>query len=152
MSPARPVGLGGGCACPLPLVRFPISEEGAEDPPSGHPRDFHQRGLRHRLSPSVQTHPGHPRVPGGDTGRQDLEHRGCDPDGPGQHGFHPEMVTGKGQSTGRPCWAMVAAVWVRLEEALVHLHPAWEGQLGPKCPQSPHTLGSPPTASAPSVT
>ena len=138
MSPARPVGLGGSCACPLPLVRFPISEEGAEDPPAGHPRDFHQRGPRHRLLPSVQTHPGLPRVPRGDTGCQDLECRGCDPDSPGQCG-PPKMVMGKGQSTGRPRWAVVAAVWARLEEALVHLHPAWEGQLGPRRPQSPHT-------------
>ena len=28
MSPAQPAGLGGDCACHLPLARFPISEEG----------------------------------------------------------------------------------------------------------------------------
>lgn len=165
MSPARPVGLGGGCACPLPLVRFPISEEGAEDPPSGHPRDFHQRGLHHRLSPSVQTHPGHPRVPGGDTGRQDLERRGCDPDGPGQRGFHPEMVTGKGrdspqggragrwlQQSGRgwrrhwfTCTQPGRASWV---PSAPRAHTPWGLHPRPPPPQSPRWLTEEAPASA----
>lgn len=30
---------------------------------------------------------------------------------------------------------MAAGVWARLGETFVHLHPAWEAQLGPKHPQ-----------------
>lgn len=98
----------------------------------------------------IRADPAQPSLhPWGDSGHQDLEHHGRDPDGPGQRGFHPEVVTGKGQSVGRPHWATAAGVWARLGETLVHLHPAWEAPQGPKHPQCPHSLGSPPTASTP---